>query len=279
MRSGLMQKYLYILFIFMLWACEEAIQQETSETETSVGEKSDVTIDLMALDGLFTVDTITVEIENDQVFKKNKKYLAYPLQPILEQTIRDHNIDILSTEIIFACTDGYRPSNRLQDVMDHGKGFLAFRDLEAPEGQSWSGEESEKYAPFILVWKNLSADDKKLAWPYGLYSLSLVSSDAIFASIYPADNSALEPAFDLFKQNCMKCHSINKIGGIMGPEFNYPTNITSYWKRENIVAFAKNPQSFRYNSKMPPVTNLSDEELNLIIDYLVYVSNVALTEN
>ena len=65
----------------------------------------------------------------------------------------------------------------------------------------------------------------------------------------------------------------------MGPEFNYPTNITTYWNRENIIAFAKNPQSFRYNSKMPAVVKLNDQEFNQIIDYLEYVKNRPLSEN
>jgi hypothetical protein len=54
----------------------------------------------------------------------------------------------------------------------------------------------------------------------------------------------------------MKCDSLNVVGGSMAPEFNVPKNITEYWKGDNIIAFAKNPKSFRRSSIMPPVTSL-----------------------
>ena len=279
------EKYFVIFFfcVFAIIGCEET----TSPSDVPEGpaeaapkeEIKEVTIDLTDLEEVFVADTLTVEIETDHVFKKPKKYLAFPLRPILEKAIQEHNIDIYSTELIFSCTDGYKPSNLLQNVMEHGGGYLAFKDLDAPAGAAWLEENAQKYPPFLLVWDNMPYEEDLLPWPYGLFELTFKSADAVFSNIYPDDNSALEPAFELFKQNCMKCHSINKIGGIMGPEFNYPTNITTYWQREHIIAFAKNPQSYRYSSKMAAITKLSDEELNLIVDYLEYVKDRPLPKN
>lgn len=76
----------------------------------------------------------------------------------------------------------------------------------------------------------------------------------------------------------MKCHAINKEGGEMGPEFNYPKNIMEYWSEANIIAFAKNPTAFRINSKMPPVTDLKDEEFVEIVKYLKYISKHKVIE-
>ena len=86
----------------------------------------------------------------------------------------------------------------------------------------------------------------------------------------PIDKNQLA-GFELYKKNCMKCHSVNKVGGVMGPEMNVPKNITEYWQTKDIKAFVKNPYSYRYNSKMPPVVNLQDDELDLIVDYLTYM--------
>jgi mono/diheme cytochrome c family protein len=86
------------------------------------------------------------------------------------------------------------------------------------------------------------------------------------------NNPALMPGFELFRENCMKCHSVNQIGGTMGPEFNHPKNITKYWNTADIIAFAKQPASFRDNSRMPPMEHLSDNELQLIVQYLAYLA-------
>lgn len=271
-------KWIFVLSSLNLLGigCTDPTTTETTDHTPTVVEKkdsvADITIDLTKLDPVFTKDTLTVTIENDRIFEKTKRYLAFPLQPILEKALAENNLDTFATELIYTCTDGYQPSNRLQEVMSQGTGYLAFRDLDAPGGQMWLGENSKKYPPFFLVWKDLPEGENPLAWPYGLFSLTLKPSDAVFSSIFPQENAALQPAFELYKKNCIKCHSLNKIGGLMGPEFNHPTNITTYWTRQNIIAFAKNPQSFRYNSKMPPITNLTDDELNLIVDYLEYLA-------
>ena len=46
-------------------------------------------------------------------------------------------------------------------------------------------------------------------------------------------------------------------GGKMGPELNVPKNILEYRDREQLAAFIKNPQAFRFGSLMPP-TALSE---------------------
>ena len=80
--------------------------------------------------------------------------------------------------------------------------------------------------------------------------------------------------FGYFEQYCIKCHSVNKIGGNVGPELNYPRNITEYWEVENIWAFVKDPQSFRYNARMAPVTPLTRAEFDKIIAYFRYIAPV-----
>lgn len=126
--------------------------------------------------------------------------------------------------------------------------------------------------PFYVVWQDVSREDHRFTWPYGLVAMQLIPAGTIFKDVYPFDAPAYAAGFQLFNQNCMKCHSVNKVGGVMGPEFNIPKNITEYWTDENIIAFAKNPQSFRYRSTMPPVTGVSDAEFEQILNYLKYIA-------
>lgn len=267
--------------IVSFFGCAEAPQDHSSNGGASETQDvaEEITINLTALDTSFFADTVIVEIEHDKVFKQTKKYRAVPFQPVLEKLIAQHQIDIGSTELIYTCTDGYQPSNGLREVMEQGQAFLAFADVDVPEEQIWVEEYRKKFPPFYLVWKGIPPDDNIIAWPYGLYAITFAPSKVVFDAIYPKDEAKLAVGFELFKNNCLKCHSINKIGGIMGPEFNYPINITTYWQREHILAFVKNPQSYRYNSKMPAVQHLSDVELNQIVDYLTYMAAHPLEED
>ena len=62
------------------------------------------------------------------------------------------------------------------------------------------------------------------------------------------------------------CHSINGEGGTVGPELNVPRSIVEYRPIEQLKAFIRDPQSFRY-SAMPAHRHLSDEELDALIAY------------
>ncbi len=77
-----------------------------------------------------------------------------------------------------------------------------------------------------------------------------------------------QQGFALFKQHCLKCHSINLQGGALGPELNAPKNVTEYWQRHDLKAFIKNPESYRYQSKMPAFSFFSDAEIDAVLAYL-----------
>ncbi|MEL6652723.1 MAG: cytochrome c, partial [Bacteroidota bacterium] len=111
------------------------------------------------------------------------------------------------------------------------------------------------------------AANKDLTWPYAVTDIRLSKAGEEFLAAMPPDEAHLE-GFELFKHTCIKCHTVNKVGGSMGPELNFPRNITEYWQKEDIWAFVQSPQSFRYNSKMPPMANLEREEFELIYGYL-----------
>ncbi len=263
------------LLLVLFFACQ---QQKTSETEileevveaaaTDIAPLLEINLEHAQEEGVL-VNAELITVAYDPVFKRAKKYEAIPLKPYLEKIVTAQNIDKASTEIIFLCKDGYNPSMSLAKVMEN-EPYLAIKDIEAVEGKNWADTLKGKWSPFYLVWTNHSEGAKGFSWPYGLKYLQFKASDAAYKAAFPNDKTQIA-GFELYKEKCMKCHSVNKVGGVMGPEFNIPKNITEYWQTKDIKAFVKNPYAYRYNSKMPPVANLQNQELDLIIDYLTYM--------
>ena len=217
----------------------------------------------------------TVQISYDNHFNKNnKRYMGFPLEELLDAVVfKRFAFDTTDAIVHFECTDGYRPTMPVSLVFGQNAGYLVHRDLEAPPGRAWADSlEEARFKPFYLVWDGTQPGDHRFMWPYGLIRIKLVSLRREFKNAYPFKNPEMAAGFNLFNQNCMKCHAINGVGGVMGPEFNYPKNITEYWTEANIMAFARNPQSFRISSKMAPVQGLTDAEFKSIIGYLRFMA-------
>lgn len=213
-----------------------------------------------------------VAIGYDHFFRMAKQYRGFSFQELLWQQIQQHGVDTSGAVVIFECVDGYRPTMDLCKILGHKKAWIACRDESAPAGKPWADSIAHKFTPYYLVWEDVPASDHSYMWPYGLQSLTIQSAATEFKGIMPLDNPAMMPGFELFRENCMKCHSVNRIGGTMGPEFNHPKNITQYWNTADIIAFAKQPASFRDNSRMPPMEHLSDDQLRSIVQYLAYLA-------
>jgi len=129
-----------------------------------------------------------------------------------------------------------------------------------------------KIAPFYIVYTDVPAKDVTFKWPYNLVKISLSAASKELAVLFPKDDDTQVKGFELFKVNCLTCHSLNKVGGKMGPELNYPKSVTEYWQVDQIKQFVKAPTSFRNECKMPAVTHLTDKELDEIVNYLKYMA-------
>lgn len=218
----------------------------------------------------------TVEVKDDPVFFKAKSYKAIPLQTVLDQFLPAYKkLDLSQTQIVFECEDGYNPSMSLAKILSK-KAYLAVSDIDAPAGEDWinpkKGNHEMKIAPFYVVYTDVPAKDVTYKWPYNLVKISLSAASKELAVLFPKEDDTQVKGFELFKVNCLTCHSLNKVGGKMGPELNYPKSITEYWQIEHIKQFVKAPSSYRNDCKMPAVTHLSDRELDEIVRYLQYMA-------
>ena len=121
-----------------------------------------------------------------------------------------------------------------------------------------------------MVWSGVSPSDPHFTWPYKLARVSVQSFDLRYGSAAPpAGTSAnAQKGFRLFVQNCVSCHSVNLIGGDIGPELNVPRNVTEYWSAEHLAAFVAAPETYRLRSKMPNFGHLPPADRGAILTYL-----------
>lgn len=215
-----------------------------------------------------------IVVAKDPTFKKRKRYLAVDLLEYLEDRIDLETLH--GTTVVFECSDGYRPTMDGKTIASGG-GWLAIRDLDAPDGLRWSppraNGRTSKLEPCYLVWPDVSGWNNVYAWPYALTQIHIEQEDLFKAMAFPRNAKQHQDGFEAFKIHCAKCHAMNGAGGVLGPELNYPKNVTEYWRHDVLKKFVRNPGDFRRGSKMPSLAYLEDATLDSILDYLQYMTN------
>lgn len=208
-------------------------------------------------------DKETVHIKFDVVLKQEKAYLGVNTRKVFESLIREFNMDTAQYDVTFLCKDGYSPAVPLTQLLD-GNGYIVVGDARG----DWDEEIRDKFSPAYLVW-DIPENDHRHAFPYGVAYIQFVEKSAryLLARPHTTASGPLE-GFEIFKDKCIKCHSVNEEGGVLGPELNYPKSVTEYWQPDQLKLFIRTPSSFRSNSKMPGIPELSDAQIDLVIQYL-----------
>jgi cytochrome c2 len=263
-------QFISLLFVF-IFACKSGSSEQQDKknlTQIPKSNLNNLSIDLIAIQKQFG-NTAIVNITNDPVYHKAKRYNALPLNAILEKYSNIKSLKIADYKMVFECEDGYKPEMPLEKLVN-ANAFLAISDIDAPKGREWEqilkdGHEM-KAAPFYVVYTSVNAKDGSFKWPYNLVKMHLEPLNTDLAMIQPK-NADGKKGFDLFQKHCQTCHAINGVGGEMGPELNIPKNITEYWNEVDLKAFIKNPASYRHKVKMPTLT-VSDADIEEIVTYL-----------
>lgn len=209
------------------------------------------------------------EVE-DHYLKRRVRYRAIPLAAMLRSLSASAGA---YDEIVFRCADGYLAqasraeleSGRLDSFfLAYGEGGDKF------QSNILQGKAEVSPEPFYVVSTDPAAYHT-LSWPYEVVAIEFISFRQKFPHLVIGvleTDKTLKAGFDLFRKECLRCHSLNLEGGDVGPELNVPRNITEYRESKLLRAFIRDASAFRARSKMPPFTHLSAAQLEQIIAYL-----------
>ena len=233
--------------------------------------------DLAKLDtaGAFqSLDKLDVTVVDDPLYKSGaRQFYGYRLSEVLSLLDGFADIHRKSHKLVWVCADGYRTAYAFHTIRG-GSGILA-TGLSDRDGRAWEpytrGKMTLSPAPFYLVWEDEGPDNGR-PWPYQLTKLQVISSERIAMRLETPQPELHGEGEMLYKKYCMSCHSMNLIGGIMGPEMNVPRNILEYRTAADFVAFAANPQAFRARSPMPKMRYLGEDTLEKISGYVASMS-------
>jgi mono/diheme cytochrome c family protein len=246
---------------------------EVSDTTLSFLREGTVvkTLDRAALERVCQTVTVTIE---DAYYGRRKRYRACPLAAVLALGFGALDAGVIEdADVFFRARDGYVKPASVARVREVG-GYLAFADADRMKDDNPGWEPIDRRqvdpGPYYVVWeKPAQRDPHRYPWPYQLVAIELASYARRYPHTVPAGLPAAAPAwagFTIFRSECIACHAINGEGGTIGPELNVPQSIVEYRPAEQLKAFIRNPQRFRYTS-MPAHEHLTSADLDAVLAY------------
>lgn len=221
----------------------------------------------------------TVELD-DPYYGRRMSFVACPLVRVLELGFASAGGEFAHEDFLFRARDGYvKPATGMRVVQPGGYLALADAAREKAGESPWAPIDRRQVdpAPFYVVWEKPEQSDTNVyPWPYQLVRIEIGSIAAEYPEIVPETAARASDAwqgFEIFKTECVACHAINGQGGKVGPDLNVPQSIVEYRPAEQIKAYIRNPETFRYTS-MPPHPNLGDAQLDQLLAYFRVMSTL-----
>ena len=218
----------------------------------------------------------------DPYYRKKKTFRAVSLRDVLfdlwpdlrslsagPDSVGPGGAEEPSFEIQLQAKDGYAARLSPALALDPSA-YLAFADAEHPRFEP-IGDRGADPAPLYLIWEGESFQDlEKHPRPWAIVQVKRIQSGLGLDRLLPrggfGSNESAARGHAIFSRECVRCHSINQQGGKLGPDLNVPLNVLEYRPIEQVRAYIKNPQTFRY-SAMPPHPQLSEQNLDELMDY------------
>ncbi len=184
-------------------------------------------------------------------------------------------------DVVFTCADGFHPSIPVRLFL-LGDAYVAYA---RPDSHDFAVQEEPakrtRVGPYYLVWKKGAGETPpEPAWPYQVTGLEVTDFASRFAAaIPPAELGASEPlareGFERFRTFCLPCHTMNGVGGDVGPELNYPVSVTEYFAEPTLRQWIVDPKQVRWNAKMPPPLPEGDERPHTVDAVVAYLKTMA----
>ena len=258
-----------------------AKEQKQLIVKTGAAEKS---IRLAELKSRFG-DT-TVEID-DYYLHRKVRYRAISLPALLRALSAEAG---QFDEFVFRCADGYLAHVSRADFeagkldnfyLAYGESTRRAQPGAATDGILTPGEKGDSFSSKIMQGKAAISPEpfyavasekesfRTLSWPYEIVAIELLDFKKTFPALYvPGMEKSAVAGFDLFRKECLKCHSLNLQGGDIGPELNVPRNITEYRDEAFLKSFIRNASAYRAKSRMQSFAHLTDAQIGDVIAYL-----------
>ena len=209
-----------------------------------------------------------IEVE-DPYYERQKRFRACPLGAVFEAGFGAPAAQLQGEDVVFRALDGYAKVSTPARVAEGG-GFVAFRDLDRPEGFGPFGRSATNPGPFYVVWtKPAQRDTHRYPWPYQLAAIEVTNVRARYPHTVPSglpDTDAAWRGYEIYRGECMACHAVNGEGGTVGPDLNVPQSIVEYRPEQQLKDYIRNPAAFRYGA-MPSHEHLSAADLDALIAY------------
>ncbi len=208
----------------------------------------------------------------DPNYKRFKTYRAAKLVTVLKLGFHTDDETLKGMQLTLQAADGYNVLVEGSTLVNDDV-YLALADADKAGWETLSAAKGSP-GPAYMIWKKPEQKDTHVyPWPWALIKFAAQHFETRYGNTIPkvAHDSAAWAGFEIFKRDCLKCHAMNIQGGAVGPELNLPKSIVEYRTEEQIKAFVKNPQRFRY-SKMPAHEYLSAKDLDDLIAYFRQMS-------
>lgn len=164
--------------------------------------------------------------------------------------------------VVFHCADGYQSLVKVDRILRY-EPVLAHRIVDGRKFEVRNtGGTKVPLGPYYLVWNNLAHPELEekgaKGWPYQVEALEPVDEKPALSPAEPPAGASkhVKKGYKYFKTHCVACHSVNGVGGRVGPELNYPTSVTEYIQPEWLERWILDPTSVRHRTAMPGLPRL-----------------------
>ena len=251
-----------VLFATKAWSAEPFL-------DFRVGDKLAARVSLVELQG--KIKSRRVRFFN-HLMNKEKNYEAFSIKDVLNFAYQTKWFSDKYSDIAFIALDGYEAVSSLDKLQKNG-GFLAFKDLDMKSGWEPIGRKKADPGPFFLIWTGKDQTTVNVyPWPYQVAGLKLLRFEDQYPAVVPEGAKADSPAyrgFEIYRDRCLRCHSMDQEGGKIGPDLNAPQSITSYRSKHMIKEIIKHSSKYRY-TQMSDHTDLSDRNLEDLYRYFQF---------